>query len=185
MLRFKCDNINTQQMVMHALLPVAVCFFFFFCTFRLLWKVMKKSQLDYPGGKLRNGLCIFCAGCLRGKPVFSTALNPLAYMYLCMSKNYNFVHSFEPGRIRKHHLSLCQWFSFLFFLSPSYSYINILVVTITLMSIKKYLGVSPKKGFKGEYFSFSFCLFVGQLTKMMLSCLNESFWFSDMVLQDQ
>ena len=53
------------------------------------------------------------------------------------------------------------------------------------MSIKKYLGVSPKKGFKGEYFSFSLCLFVGQLTKMMLSCLNESFWFSDMVLQDQ
>lgn len=59
------------------------------------------------------------------------------------------------------------------------------VGSITLMSIKKYLGVSPKKGFKGEYFSFSFCLFVGQLTKMMLSCLNESFWFSDMVLQDQ
>lgn len=112
---------------------------------------------------------------------FSTALNPLAYMYLCMWKNYNFVHSFEPERIKKHHLSLC-W---LFFLSPFYSYINILVVTITLMSIKKYSGVSPKKGLKGEYLPFFFCLFVGQPTKMMLSCLNESFWFSDMVLQDQ
>ena len=81
---------------------------------------------------------------------FSTALNPLAYMYLCMWKNYNFVHSFEPERIKKHHLSLC-W---LFFLSPFYSYINILVVTITLMSIKKYSGVSPKKGLKGEYLPF-------------------------------